>query len=170
MARSAVRRWTRGMTQKMFLLAALLSTGLMSGIFFAFSTSVMPGLRTADDRTFVDAMQHLNASIQNGLFFLVFLGALVFPAVAAVLFGRSGDRAAMWWTIAAAGLYLVVLVLTMLIAVPLNDQLAAASLADAARARQDFEGTWVPVNNLRTALCTLALFCLGCAMVTRWTR
>ncbi|MFI1988970.1 DUF1772 domain-containing protein [Actinoplanes sp. NPDC020271] len=158
------------MTQRLFLLAALLSTGLMAGVFFAFSTSVMPGLRTVDDRTFVTAMQHLNASIQNGVFFLVFFGALVFPVVAAALFYRSGDRAAMWWTIAAAGLYLMVLILTVAVAVPLNDQLAAASLADATRARQDFEGTWVPVNHARTVLSTLALLGLGCAMVARWTR
>jgi uncharacterized membrane protein len=170
MVRPAAGRWNRGMTQRLFLLAALLCTGLMAGVFFAFSTSVMPGLRTADDRTFVTAMQHLNASIQNGLFFLVFFGALVFPVIAAVLSGRAGDRAAMWWTIAAAALYLVVLLLTMGIAVPLNDQLASASLADAARARQDFEGTWVPVNNARTVLSTLALICLGRVIVAGWTR
>ncbi|GIE86117.1 anthrone oxygenase family protein [Actinoplanes regularis] len=150
------------------LTASLVSTGLMAGIFLAFTTAVMPGLRATDDRTFVAAMQQFNAAIQNGLFFLVFLGALVFPIAAAVLRARAGEP--YLWIAIAAGLYLVVLILTMGISVPLNNALAGASLADAARARADFEGVWVPVNNVRTILSTLALLCLGHVMVAGWTR
>ncbi|MDT7600077.1 MAG: hypothetical protein QOK26_2154, partial [Pseudonocardiales bacterium] len=34
-------------------MAATVTTGLMAGMFFAFSFSVMPGMARADDRTFV---------------------------------------------------------------------------------------------------------------------
>ncbi|GGR09773.1 membrane protein [Actinoplanes ianthinogenes] len=148
------------------LTAALVCTGLMAGIFFAFTVSVMPGLANTDDRTFVTAMRQINAAIENGLFGLVFVGALALPALAAVLLARSGRRAAAWWAGAAAVLYLLVLILTMAVEVPLNDQLAQAG-TDFARARHDFEGTWVPVNNLRTVLNTLALACLGPALARR---
>ncbi|AEV85885.1 hypothetical protein ACWT_4866 [Actinoplanes sp. SE50] len=146
------------------LVAALICVGLMAGIFFAFTTSVMPGLHTADDRTFVEAMRHLNAAIENGLFGLVFVGALGFPAGAAVLLARGGHRAAAGWAAAAAVLYLVALVLTMAVEVPLNDRLAAASLSDPAAARRNFEGVWVPVNDVRTLLTASALACLAPAL------
>ncbi|BCY12142.1 anthrone oxygenase family protein [Actinoplanes sp. L3-i22] len=148
---------------KALSIAAVVCLGLIAGIFFAFTTSVLPGLHATDDATFVTAMRHLNAAIENGLFLLVFAGALLFPAVLAGLLARAGRPFA--WVAAAAGLYLVVLVLTMVVEVPLNDR-----LADAAVSRADFESVWVPVNDLRTVLSTLALACLGRGMVAGWTR
>ena len=144
--------------------AALLCTGLMAGTFFAFTVSVMPGLGDGDATTFVTAMRHINAAIENGVFAVAFGGALIFPATAAVLLAVSGRRAAARWTLAATLLYLVVLVLTMGVEVPLNDRLAASGPADAAAVRERFAAVWVPVNDLRTLLTTLALGCLGAAL------
>ena len=59
------------------LLAATLATGLMAGLYFAFSCAVMPGLARTDDRTFVAAMQWINVRILNGWFALAFGGAFV---------------------------------------------------------------------------------------------
>jgi uncharacterized membrane protein len=153
------RRWVHGT-----LAAALLCTGLMAGLFLAFTVAVLPGLRDADDRTFVTAMQSINAAIQNGLFGLVFSGALIFSALGAVLLHATGRRRAAVWAAAATVLYIIVLVLTMGVEVPLNDRLAHAGnpahLHDPAGVRERFESTWVPVNNLRTLLNTLAFGCL----------
>jgi uncharacterized membrane protein len=60
------------------LLLATITTGLMSGVYASYAFSVMPGLRGADDRTFVDVMQRFNVAILNGWFLLCFLGGLVF--------------------------------------------------------------------------------------------
>ncbi|MEU8928226.1 hypothetical protein AB0D10_46310, partial [Kitasatospora sp. NPDC048545] len=57
------------------LAGATVAMGLMAGLFFAFDVSVMPGLAAGDDRTYVTAMQHINKSIENGMFGLVFVGA-----------------------------------------------------------------------------------------------
>lgn len=151
-----------------FLGAALLSMGLMAGLFFAFTVSVMPGLGAGDDRTFVTAMQHINEKIENGLFGLVFTGALLFTAVAALLLRRRREHGAAAWTAAAVACYLLVLVLTMGVEIPLNNALAAAGpadrIADLAAVRHDFASVWVPVNDARTALCVLALACLAPAL------
>ncbi|WP_232343923.1 anthrone oxygenase family protein [Actinoplanes awajinensis] len=155
---------TRGLTAGA-LGGSLLCLGLMAGLFFAFSVAVLPGLHAGDDRTFVAAMQQVNVAIQNGVFGLVFIGALAFPALAAVLLARAGHRSAAGWTAAAAGLYLVVLLLTVTVSVPLNNRLAAAGLTDPAQARQAFAGVWVPINQLRTVLTTLALGCLAPVLV-----
>ena len=76
---------------------ATVTMGLMAGLFSAFAYSVMPGLGQTDGRTFVDAMQRINVAILNGWFFIIFIGAMVFTALAGVLHlrGRRADRPAL---------------------------------------------------------------------------
>ena len=45
------------------LIAATVCVGLMAGLFYSFAIAVMLGLRAADDRTFVGAMQRMNDAI-----------------------------------------------------------------------------------------------------------
>jgi uncharacterized membrane protein len=87
------------------LIAATLSTGLIAGLLYSYACSVMPGLSRADNRTFVDVMQRVNAAILNGWFLISFLGALVFTAVAAVLHFGAGGRSLLPWIVAALVLY-----------------------------------------------------------------
>ena len=140
------------------LVAAVITNGLMAGLFAAYSYAVMPGLGRASDRTFVEAMQQTNAAILNGWFGICFGGALVFAVAAAVLhLGRPG----LLWIVAGLVLYATVLVITFGVNVPLNDRLAAAgdpaTLADPAAVRAAFEQTWVRWNVVR-AVCSTAAF------------
>lgn len=152
------------------LVAAALATGLMAGLFFAFSTAVMPALRRTDDRTFVEVMQRINAAIQNGLFALVFAGALVATAVALPL--HFGDRTTAGLISAALALYALALGLTFRVNIPLNNALDAAGpaarLTDPGRVRADFEGPWLRAHQLRTLAC-VAAFALLCAALLRTT-
>ena len=129
------------------LLTATIMAGVMSGVFFTYSNSVLPGLRQVDDRTFVHTMQRINVAIVNPWFLLTFLGTLVFAGLAAVLHLQTG---ALPWIVAAFGLYLAQLIITFSVNVPLNNQLDAASLVEAAVARVQFEAAWVRWNHLRT--------------------
>ena len=145
------------------LVAAVITNGLMAGLFAAYSYAVMPGLGRADDRTFVEAMQRTNAAILNGWFGICFGGAVVFAAVAVVLHrGRPG----LGWIVAGLVLYVAVLVVTFAVNVPLNDALAAAGNADPAGVRARFEGTWVRWNVVRAVLSTGAFGCLTWALAT----
>ena len=58
------------------LLLAVLTVGLMAGVYAAFAFAVMPGLARTADRTFVEAMQRINVAILNGWFLVCFLGGL----------------------------------------------------------------------------------------------
>ena len=69
--------------------AAALTMGLLAGLFYAYSVSVMPGLAQADDRTLVDAMQHINEAIENPVFLLTFFGAPLLAVAALILERRS---------------------------------------------------------------------------------
>lgn len=148
--------------------AAMVAMGLMAGLFYAYTISVMPGLARSDDRTFVTAMQNINWAIQNAAFLSAFVGAFVLTLAAAILQQRLGRRAAARWIAAALVLYVVTLAITMGVNVPLNDQLAAAGdpsrIVDLAAVRTNFEGLWVATNAVRTVVCTLALACLGRAL------
>ncbi|MFJ3913241.1 anthrone oxygenase family protein [Streptomyces vinaceus] len=151
------------------LMLATVLVGLMAGLFFAFDVSVMPGLARGDDRTYVTAMRNINAVIDgNALFGTVFVVALLAAAASAAVELRGGRRGVAVWAGAAAVLYLVVLVITFTVNIPLNNELAAAG--DAARTAgfpivDRFKGTWVATNIVRTVCSTAALVALVRALV-----
>ncbi|GAA1234786.1 hypothetical protein GCM10009665_26210 [Kitasatospora nipponensis] len=150
------------------LLAATVLTGLTAGIYFAFCVAVMPGLGQSDDHTFVEAMQRINVAIQNGWFGLAFGGALVLGLVAAFQHRHGEGRPALGWITAGVVLYVISLLITMGLSVPLNHQLAAAgspgTIHDLAAVRARFEATWVRWNVARTLVTTASLVCLAWAM------
>ncbi|MCZ1006651.1 DUF1772 domain-containing protein [Streptomyces lydicus] len=159
----------RGRTAGALLMIATLTMGLMAGLFFAFDISVMPGLAKTDDRTYVAAMQNFNALIDgNGLFGLVFLGALVATGVAVVVEHRQGRRSAALWAVAAGVFYLAVLAVTSSVSIPLNNELAAsgspARMTDFSIVEK-FKGTWEATNISRTLACTAALGFLARALI-----
>ncbi|MFJ9945352.1 anthrone oxygenase family protein [Streptomyces erythrochromogenes] len=143
--------------------------GLMAGLFFAFDVSVMPGLAAGDEQTYVTAMRAFNKAIDgNPLFGTVFLLALVAAVLSVVLEFRGGRRAVALWVGAAAAAYLVVLLITFTVNIPLNDELADAG--DVAGMQdfgivERFSTTWVTTNIIRTLLCTTALAALARALL-----
>jgi uncharacterized membrane protein len=150
------------------LVAALMTVGLMAGVFGLYAHAIMPGLRKTDDRTFVDAFQAIDRAIINPLFMLWFFGALAFAGVAAALLG--GERSVLPWIVAALVLYLAVFVITIAVHVPLNDAIKAAGdpdqITDLAAVRERFdEARWVAWNIVRAVLSTAALGCLAWALV-----
>jgi uncharacterized membrane protein len=129
------------------LLVAVVLLGMAAGLFYAYAGSVMPGLRRAEDRTVVDAMQRINIAIQNPLFFVIFLGAIVATGVAAVQ--HRGEPEFVPLAIAFV-LYAATLLITFTLNVPLNNRLAAGDLADAPAIREFFLEPWIRWNTVRT--------------------
>jgi hypothetical protein len=56
------------------LTLATLTTGLISGFFYAYACSVTLGLALLPDGQYVEAMQAINATVRNGLFAFGFFG------------------------------------------------------------------------------------------------
>jgi uncharacterized membrane protein len=147
------------------LVAATLATGLVAGLFYSYACSVMPALRGADDRTFVNTMRRINVAIVNGWFLLAFLGAAVLGVLAAVLhLGRAGFG----WVAAGAVLHLATIAITGAVNVPLNNALDAAgdpaAHPDPASVRGAFETTWVRWNLVRTATSSAGFLLLVLAL------
>jgi uncharacterized membrane protein len=146
------------------LILALITTGLMAGVFQLYSHTVMPGLARTDDRTFVSAFQAMDRAIMNPLFLSTFLGAFGFTGVAVLL--SLGTGVLLPWLAAALVLYLIVMVITFRVNVPLNNALKAATDPDAGAVRARFnEARWVGFNHVRAWLSTGAFACLAWALV-----
>jgi uncharacterized membrane protein len=142
------------------LLAATIAMGLMAGVFWIYGNAIMPGLGRTDDRTFVGAFQSIDRAIINPLFMAAFFGALLLTGAAAALNVSEGD--VLPWTLAAFLLYLAVIVITVRVNVPRNDEIKAATDPDLAAVRQRFdEARWVRWNTVRAAASTAALACLA---------
>jgi uncharacterized membrane protein len=152
------------------LVLAVIATGIMTGVFHLYSHTVMPGLGRTDDRTFVGAFQAIDRAIINPLFLVTFLGAVVFIGSATAASFGSSSRSMLPWLVAALVLYLVVLVITFRINVPLNDAIKAAGnpdrIADLRAVRERFnEAQWLRWNTVRAVASTAAFGCLTWALV-----
>ena len=152
------------------LITATLATGLMAGVFGLYANTIMPGLGRTDDRTFVGAFQSIDKAIINPLFLAIFFGALLFTGLAAALHLGRPERSVLPWILAALLLYLTALVVTIVVAVPLNDALKAAGdadrIPDLAAVRERFnEAKWIRWNVFRAVLSAAAFGCLAWALV-----
>jgi uncharacterized membrane protein len=148
-------------------MAATLTMGLATGAFALYAHTIMPGLKKTDDRTFVTAFQHMDRAIINPWFMLTaFLGALAFTVAAVAL---NAGRDALPWAAIALGLYLIAVVITFAVNVPLNAALKAAgdpSRIDVAAARERFdEARWAAFNLVRTLVSAGAFVSLAYALV-----
>jgi uncharacterized membrane protein len=152
------------------LLLAAVTVGIMSGVMLLYANTIMPGLRRTDDRTFVGAFQAIDTAIINPLFLATFLGGLVFTGLAAALSLGEDLRSVLLWTVAAFFLYLVVVVITVVVNVPLNDGIKGAGtpvrISDLSKVRKSFdEPKWIRWNLVRTILTTASFACLLWALV-----
>ncbi len=151
------------------LVAATITMGLNAGLFYTFSMCVMPGLRNVDDRAFVHVMQRINVAILNGWFALVFAGPGILTVLAAALRVGADQPAPLPWTVAGLVLYVVMLVVTMRVNVPLNNELSAAGdpdqNTDLGPARERFEAKWVRWNLVRATVSTGGFGSLAWALV-----
>lgn len=146
------------------LIGALLATGLMSGLYLTFSIAVMPGISRTGDKTFVESMRAMNIAILNGWFAIIFGGPLVIGAIALLTRLGEDDRTALVWVAIAVALYVVTLIVTFAINIPLNNQLEET--VDIAKARKLFEQKWIQWNAVRTVISIASFAALAIAWRT----
>lgn len=130
-----------------------LGAGLIAGLFFAFSVSVMPGLARLPREQGAGAMQAINIAILNPVFFALFFGTAAASLAAGVLALLDLAAPGAAWALAGALLYLVgAILVTAAFNVPLNNALARVP-ADAPEAGPVWERylrLWTRWNHLRT--------------------
>lgn len=155
-----------------FFILALLCTALSAGLFYAFSTIVMPGLDVGGAASAIHAMQGMNTIVRNPIFAAVFFGALVLPLLAALGARSAGHRGAARLAFLAALIHAAAVIgVTLQVNVPLNETLAtvAANDPNASNFWKDFAVPWTMWNHVRTGGSIAAFLCLLAAWATDLT-
>ncbi len=141
------------------ILAAALGAGLVAGIFFAFSAFIMAALKRLPPEGGISAMQSINVTVLNPVFFFAFFGTAVAALILAItaVVGWSPPRSL--YLLAGALLYLGgTIFVTMAFNVPLNNKLAATSpkSAEGASVWKNYLSAWTAWNHVRTIAALLA--------------
>ena len=148
-----------------FLTSAVISillSGAIFGFFYAWVCSTMWGLDAADPRVAIAAMQAMNASVRNAVFFPAFFLTPVALGATALLARSEGRHRAAPYFLAAAVLYAGgALLLTGLVNVPMNEALGSQQIpsdpAAAASIWADYSPRWQAWNMIRTVVSGLTL-------------
>jgi uncharacterized membrane protein len=153
------------------LTMATLTTGLISGFFYAYACSVTLGLALLPDAQYVDAMQAINATVRNGAFAFSFFGAVLFLLLALVVHAPRPRSRCFLFVAAGAVLYIGGgFMVTFLVNVPMNEELARvgeAAPATLARVRAEYEGPWNFWNGVRTIFSSLSFLAFIGACLSR---
>ncbi|MEE8379786.1 MAG: anthrone oxygenase family protein [Gammaproteobacteria bacterium] len=142
----------------LFLILAILGSGLMAGLFCSFSNFIMKALSTISAPEGIVAMQSINLIIVRPAFLVVFFGTGV-ASVAAVVMGwqEFGTGTRTWGIIGGAVYILGCLGVTVAINVPLNNKLAEVKpdSEEGARMWEIYLLRWTWWNHIRS-LATMA--------------
>lgn len=138
---------------------AALGAGLIAGLFFAFSVSVMTALSRLPPAAGISAMQSINVAILNPVFFAAFFGTAAVSAILAIAaiiqWGASGAA----YLLAGGLLYLVGgLLVTVVFNVPMNKALAAVGpdSVEGTTLWRRYLSNWTAWNHARTVACLAA--------------
>lgn len=149
------------------ILLCALGSGLIAGVFYAFSTFVMKALAQRPAAEGMAAMQSINVVVLNPWFLGVFMGTAALGAVAAVFALVRWSHPASAWLLAGGLLYVVgTFGVTIWFNVPLNNTLAKLDPTDPAAAGEwvRYVRLWTRWNHVRTAAALAALACFAIAL------
>jgi uncharacterized membrane protein len=143
-----------------------LGSGLIAGVFYAFSSFVMPALRQLPAAQGIAAMQAINRTALTPAFLLVFVGtaSTCLALAVASFWGVADGRTRLRW--AGCAVYLLgAFVLTVACNVPRNDTLAQLDALSPSGAVywQQYLSEWTAYNHVRAlaALAALVLLILS---------
>ncbi|WP_312472801.1 MULTISPECIES: anthrone oxygenase family protein [Brucella] len=159
------------MTMSFQLLVLLTAWGsaITGGIFYAFSSFVMAALARIPANAGISAMQSINITVINGTFFAVFFGTALL-CLAIIALGLMGFGSLSKWTMIGAGIYLIGTIgVTMILNVPLNDQLAVmdANAAASADVWIAYVRDWTLWNHVRAVAALVAALMLGASALIK---
>lgn len=132
----------------------VLMTALSAGFFFAWSVSVILGIKKVGDFTYLETMQNINREILNPVFFIIFFGSLITLLITTYL--QFNNKPVFWLVLASTIIYLIgTFGITAFGNVPLNNELdvlniTKLSLLELKNFRTYYESTWNHYHNIRT--------------------
>lgn len=148
------------------LMLALLAMALITGFFYAYGSSVLPGLDALAAGDAVRAMQAINARVRNPMFAPSFFGALALPILALVVLATARRwRTSGWLALSLLAYGVGGFLVTTTFNVPLNQGLASVDpgAPDIARIARTYFTSWNYWNWARTFASLAAVACISMA-------
>ena len=144
--------------RQLVTVSAAVGAGLAGGVFFAFSTFVMSGLRKLPPSNGIAAMQSINRQAPTPAFMTLLFGTAALSVGLGVHAVTHRDQPGAVWTGVGSASYLVAILVTAGYHVPRNDRLAEfeSSSREAAAYWSTYLSQWISANHVRTVACTLA--------------
>lgn len=151
-------------------LISLILAGALFGFFYAWVCSTMWGLDAADPRVAIAAMQAMNASVRNAVFFPAFFGTPVVLLITTLVLLVSTNRSsALWFGAATFFVAILGVGLTIVIHIPMNEALAEIAVPDEIEAAQAiwnaYSPDWQFWNQMRTLATGAGLLLAGIGMM-----
>ena len=150
------------------LVAAAIGSGLIAGIFFAFSTFIMTAFSRIPAEQGIAAMNSINVTIVRSPFMALFVPTAILCIVISVLALMNWRGGASALMLAGAALYVLASFLsTIIFNVPMNDALAkvGGSGTEAAALWATYLKDWTWWNHVRTIASLLASVAFGRALM-----
>jgi uncharacterized membrane protein len=146
-----------GTAAMVLILTSALSTALVAGIFYAFSSFVMAALGRIPSGEGINAMNAINVTVITPSFMVLFMGSALLGIVVGGWALLSISQTDSQLVLLACLLYVVgCFGVTMAFNVPLNNGLAVTSPAEGSVFWQNYLRTWTMWNTVRTASSALA--------------
>jgi uncharacterized membrane protein len=145
-----------------------LGSGMIGGVFFAFSNFVMPALARLAPAEGIRAMQAINVTVLNPLFLGTFMGTGLLSLAAIILALLRWDGIGSLCVVLAGATYLLGSILVTLRGnVPLNNALMRVGEVDALGEAtwRGYVRDWTRWNHVRTAACFAAMALFTVALV-----
>ena len=150
------------------LIAACIGSGMMAGLFSAFSNFMMKALSSLSESNGIQAMQAINRLIVRPGFLLIFLGTGVLCTVSALL-GWDVLGGSLLTATAATVIYISgCVVSTIVFNIPLNNQLEAVD-PDSEEGRvlwAQYVSKWTRWNHVRSVATLTSTFLLALTIAT----
>lgn len=145
------------------LLLGALGAGLIAGLFFIFSNTIMKSFDRLPGANAILAMQTINLVIINPLFLTIFFGTAAICLALLVTAVADWSAPSAFCVAVGSLVYLIGAIgVTMACNVPLNNRLAAIARPEAAAATawRDYSAPWTRWNHVRAvaSFLTAALF------------
>ncbi|HEV7646533.1 MAG TPA: anthrone oxygenase family protein [Actinophytocola sp.] len=149
---------------------SLVLTAAVSGVFFAFSNSVVPGLDAIRPEQAITAMTSINRTILNPLFLATFVGPPIAAVLAGVLIMVAGGTGGGLLFLAAAVVYaLACIAPTAAVNVPLNNALDTGTIPtdadEVGRTWTGYSARWTRWNHWRAAGSLVAVALSGVGLL-----
>ncbi len=151
---------------QIIVIATLLGSALVGGVFFAFSSFIMKALAMIPAPQGIRAMQSINVVVLNPWFIGVFIGTAALSLALAVMTLTSWTGPLPHWFFVGALHYFVgTFLLTGIGNVPLNEKLKDVTPEAGQELWAHYLDKWTLLNHIRTTTALIAALCFTIGLI-----